>query len=397
MIIDSLLDTDFYKYSIRNAILKVYGNDVQAEYEFTCRNNVFFSPEMVERIREEIANLGKLRINPRETAFLKSNCKMLPDDFVYDNLVNFFFSPEKEVFIEYPADTKKLSIVIKGSWDTIMFYETFILSIINEVYAQSLPLHDHYLEDGRKDLKNKINVIGAYGKDLSIMEFGTRRRFSRAWQEEVYTTLSKDEKTRENIVGTSNVLLAMNEGTVPLGTQAHEWFMGTQAFHPVQSSQIIALIKWNQVYGNDLAIALTDTFGNEKFLKDLEAFPFLMNAYKGFRHDSGDPFDWADRLFSFFEKHNVNMKEKTLVFSDSLNIGKACKILDRYKDRAKIVFGIGTDLTFSPAMGPVVPQNVIKMTRCNMQPVCKLSANPEKAMCKDKVYLDYVRHAIKEY
>jgi nicotinate phosphoribosyltransferase len=396
MIITSLLDTDFYKFSIQKAIIDTYGRGIEAEYEFTCRNKIFFTPEMVSEIKKEIIGLGQLNISFDERLFLITKCDMLQGTYT-DFLTYFQLQPENDVSVIYPDDSKKLEIKIKGPWYRVMFYETFILSIINEVYAHALPLHESYLEDGRKDLKKKIITLGAYTREFKIMEFGTRRRFSKDWQREVYQALTNDDRSKGNIVGTSNVLLAYHQGTTPLGTQAHEWFMGTQAFEPVQKSQISSLLKWNEIYRDKLTTALTDTFGNEKFVKDLYACPHLMDIYSGFRHDSGDPISWGFMMLNVLEKHNIDPKRKTLVFSDSLNIDRAFQIFATFKDKINVVFGIGTDLTFSPNMGPIVPQNVIKMTRCNGQPVCKLSANPEKAMCKDQVYLDYVRHAIKEY
>jgi nicotinate phosphoribosyltransferase len=50
---------------------------------------------------------------------------------------------------------------------------------------------------------------------------------------------------------------------------------------------------------------------------------------------------------------------------------------------------VGTNLTND--VGPTPLQIVIKMIRCNGQPVAKLSDSPGKNMCEDAAYVAYLR------
>ena len=111
------------------------------------------------------------------------------------------------------------------------------------------------------------------------------------------------------------------------------------------------------------------------------------------RHDSGDPFEWGERLIAHYEHNRVDPRSRTLVFSDALTFPLMASLYKRFKDRAKVAFGIGTNLTNDlgdpPAHVPL--QIVIKMVRCNGQPVAKLSDTPAKNMCDDEAYLQYLR------
>jgi nicotinate phosphoribosyltransferase len=122
-------------------------------------------------------------------------------------------------------------------------------------------------------------------------------------------------------------------------------------------------------------------------LRDFDLY--FCKLFDGARHDSGDPFDWGERIIAHYEANRVDPRTKTLVFSDSLNVPLAISLYQRFEHRAKLAFGIGTNLTNDLGISPL--QIVIKMVRCNGQPVAKLSDAPEKTMCDDKAYLAYLR------
>jgi nicotinate phosphoribosyltransferase len=101
-----------------------------------------------------------------------------------------------------------------------------------------------------------------------------------------------------------------------------------------------------------MGIALTDTFGTRDFL---EAFKkpvpndptnrTYAQVFPGVRQDSGDPLEFVRVMRAFYDAHKIADK-KTIVFSDSLNVGKCLK----YKAVAEKLgfatsFGIGTFLT----------------------------------------------------
>ena len=61
----------------------------------------------------------------------------------------------------------------------------------------------------------------------------------------------------------------------------------------------------------------------------------------------------------------------------------------QFHARVGLAFGVGTNLMHD--LGYEAPQMVLKMTRCNGQPVAKVSDAPGKNMCDDPAYLAYLR------
>ena len=112
---------------------------------------------------------------------------------------------------------------------------------------------------------------------------------------------------------------------------------------------------------------------------------YFCKLFDGVRHDSGDPFEWGEKIIQHYEKNRVDPKTKTMVFSDGLDIPKAIKLHKRFADRSNPAFGIGTNLTND--LGPKALNIVMKMVKCNGQPVAKISDSPGKAMCEDPWYL----------
>jgi nicotinate phosphoribosyltransferase len=221
---------------------------------------------------------------------------------------------------------------------------------------------------------------------MRVADYGTRRRFSRLWQDEVLLTLRST--LGEHFAGTSNVFYAMKHGLLPLGTMAHEYLQACQALGPrLRDSQIFGFETWAREYRGDLGIALSDVYGMDAFLRDFDLY--FCKLFDGARHDSGDPFDWGDRLLDHYEKNRIDPKTKTMIFSDGLNVPLAIQLFRRFGHRSRMSFGIGTNLTNDLGYQPL--QIVLKMVRCNGQPVAKLSDAPEKTMCDDPAYLNYLR------
>jgi nicotinate phosphoribosyltransferase len=183
-------------------------------------------------------------------------------------------------------------------------------------------------------------------------------------------------------------MFAMQQGLTPLGTMAHEYLQACQALGPrLRDSQVFGFEMWAKEYRGDLGIALSDVYGMDAFLRDFDLY--FCKLFDGARHDSGDPVQWGERLIAHYEAMRVDPKTKTLVFSDGLNIPKVIELYQRFAGRAKLAFGVGTNLTNDVGVEPI--QIVMKMTRCNGQPVAKLSDTPGKTMCDDVAYLAYLR------
>jgi nicotinate phosphoribosyltransferase len=155
----------------------------------------------------------------------------------------------------------------------------------------------------------------------------------------------------------------------------------------LRDSQVYGFETWAREYRGDLGIALSDVYGMDAFLRDFDLY--FCKLFDGARHDSGDPFEWGEKLLRHYEKNRIDPRTKTLIFSDSLTVPLAIELFRRFGQRTRMSFGIGTNLTNDLGYQPL--QIVLKMVRCNGQPVAKLSDAPEKTMCDDPAYLNYLR------
>ena len=383
MIIQSLLDTDLYKFTMMQVVLHHFPG-AQVEYKFRCRTpGVDLRPDL-PAIRAELESLCTLRFHEEELAYLRA-LRFMKSDFV-DFLALFQFNG-KYVSVGNGEQPGEIDITIRGPWLHTILYEIPALAIVSELYFRRTQPRPN-LEEGRKRLRAKIEMLRAADPalDFRISDYGTRRRFSRAWQEEVLQTLKREVPQR--FAGTSNVWFAMRNNLTPLGTMAHEYMQACQALGPrLRDSQTFAFDKWAQEYRGDLGIAVSDTYGMNAFLRDFDMY--FCKLFDGARHDSGDPFDWGEKLVAHYQKNRVDPRTKTLIFSDQLSFPLAIEIARRFHGRARTSFGIGTNLTNDVGFEPI--NIVIKMTECNGQPVAKVSDAPGKTVSKDPGYLRYLR------
>jgi nicotinate phosphoribosyltransferase len=384
VIIDSLLDTDLYKFTMMQVVLHRFPG-AQVEYRFKCRTpGVDLTPD-VDRIREEVAALCTLRFAEDELEYLHA-LRFIKSDFV--DFLALFQLNTKYVRIEPAAGRPgEIDVLIRGPWLHTILFEIPVLAIVNELYFRRTVQVPDFAE-GRRRLHRKIASIrdDSTLSEVRIADYGTRRRFSRAWQDEVLCTLKSD--LAENLAGTSNVMYARALGLTPLGTMAHEYLQACQALGPrLRDSQTFGFETWAGEYRGDLGIALSDVYGMEAFLRDFDLY--FCKLFDGARHDSGDPLQWGERLIAHYERHRVDPRTKTLVFSDALTFDRVIELYRRFRNRTRLAFGVGTHLTNDLAYTPL--QIVIKMVRCNGQPVAKLSDSPEKNMCDDDAYIAYLR------
>ncbi len=389
MIITSLLDTDLYKFTMMQVVLHQFPG-AEVEYRFQCRNakaaGIADLAPYVNEIREEIRGLCKLRFEDAELAYLKA-MRFIKSDFI--DFLGLFRLNEKYVNVTALA-SGEIEVSIKGPWLHTILFEIPVLAIINEVYFRNTQKQPD-LAEGRQRLETKIHQLQAHGlRELKIADYGTRRRFGKAWHEEVLRTLVNRLGTGASgqLAGTSNVLFAMKLGLTPLGTMAHEYLQACQALGPrLRDSQVYGFESWAREYRGDLGIALSDVYGMSAFLRDFDMY--FCKLFDGARHDSGDPFKWGERMIAHYIKNRVDPKTKTLIFSDGLTVPRTIALYQQFKGRCQLAFGIGTNLTNDLGYEPL--QIVIKMIRCNGQPVAKLSDTPSKNMCDDEKYLAYLR------
>jgi nicotinate phosphoribosyltransferase len=385
MIITSLLDTDLYKFTMMQAVLHQFPS-AQVSYKFKCRNPGVDLAPYVQEIRDEIRSLCSLHFQDAELAWLRS-LRFIKSDFV--DFLGLFRLNEKYIHVN-ALSNGEIDISIQGPWLHTILFEIPVLAIVNEVYFRNTQKVPDFLE-GRKRLDQKIDALHAERlSDLKIADYGTRRRFSRAWHEELLRVLTSKLGTGATgqFAGTSNALFAMKLGLTPLGTMAHEYLQACQALGPrLRDSQVFGFETWAREYRGDLGIALSDVYGIEPFLRDFDMY--FCKLFDGARHDSGDPFTWGERMIEHYRKNRVDPLTKTLIFSDGLTVEKTIALYQQFRGRCQLAFGIGTNLTNDLGYEPL--QIVIKMTECNGQPVAKLSDSPGKGMCDDEKYLAYLR------
>ena len=393
MIIQSLLDTDLYKFTMMQVVLHHFPG-AQVEYRFKCRNPGVDLARFADEIRDEVRSLCSLQFLDAELDYLRS-MRYIKSDFV--DFLGLFKLNEKYIDI-VPQPSGELEISIKGPWLHTILFEIPVLAIVNEVYFRNTqPKAD--VAEGRRRLETKIEQLQGEGlTDLKIADYGTRRRFSKEWHEEVLRTLSarlgpvlvpaRTTGKPPQFAGTSNVLFAMKLGLIPLGTMAHEYLQACQALGPrLRDSQVFGFEMWGREYRGDLGIALSDVYGMSAFLRDFDLF--FCKLFDGSRHDSGDPFQWGERMLAHYTANRVDPRTKTLIFSDGLTVPRTIELYQQFRGRCLLAFGIGTNLTNDLGCEPL--QIVIKMIRCNDQPVAKLSDTPSKNMCEDEKYLAYLR------
>ena len=385
-IIISLLDTDLYKFNMDQVIFHKH-TDLCGQYFFKCRNkDVVFTPEMEEEINAQIDHLCSLSFKKEELDYLR-NIRFIKNDYVEFLRL---WHPIRDYVTVSRTDEGELNIEVDGPLFSAMQFEIYLLEIVNEIYFSMKYDYDTLLRSAGEKLDKKIKALNDGTYTFHFAEFGCRRRLSREWEDTVVKRLAKET---DKCAGTSNVYLAMKYGITPIGTYAHEYvqmYQGIDAI-PLAYTNHYAMRDWYDEYQGDNGTALTDTVTTDLFLMDFNRS--MVNNYTGVRHDSGDPYEWGEKIINHYKKYGVDPKTKLLLFSDSLDFDRAQALYDYFKDKSKVSFGIGTfcsNDTCEEAMNIV-----IKLQYVNGRPVAKLSDTPGKAMCKDESYIEYLRSSVR--
>ncbi|KAH8822815.1 Quinolinate phosphoribosyl transferase [Flagelloscypha sp. PMI_526] len=386
----SILDTDLYKISMQQAALQHFP-DAQASYKFKNRNtSMKFTQKSVDSIREAIhrmLNQSLSRITTlnltsdrvlfniafiRRTNFLETQCTYLTKDYL-DYLSSYRYypswsswsyptslgsnlmkwrSPFSQEDAGSPISEGALEITIAGPWHSTILWEVPLMAIVSEIYF--LQQDTDWSMDGQGARAfEKGQILLKAG--CAISEFGSRRRRSFTAQDIVLRELVqardslKDETGVGVLAGTSNVYFAMKHGLRPIGTIAHEWFMGIAAIMGYEVANKVALKLWEETYPEPgvLKAALTDTFSSEVFFRDMAANPSLLSVYTSLRQDSGDALLFAPRARKMYEDLGLEYRDKTVIYSDGLDVPLTLKLQEHCTKEVgmKAAFGIGTNLT----------------------------------------------------
>jgi len=387
-IFKSHLDQDYYKYSMGSFFWSLY-KGISTEYAYKCRDSQIDLSPIWGDLNEQIEGMSKIRLQSDERDWLLGT-KIKPS-YIKNFLNNFSFDP-RQVILERIPENPGISIRIKGPVEEASLWEMPLMTTISELYnnykyGQKMVEMEELAE---KDLVKALDalLLKLGETDIRLSEFGTRRRFSKKFQDKAISILKAFPKL---LTGTSNMSFAKKYGLACSGTQAHECFMFYQSIVHPEDSQKRFLQDWIKFHP-DLGIALTDTLGSKKWDKDFDKY--LMDQYFAQRHDSGDPYVWARNRIDAYKREDISPKDKLLLFSDNLNFDKVYDLHKKFSDEIGVAFGVGTFITNRiPSMPEHKALNqVIKIVRANGRPVAKLSDDPMKAQCEDSIFLEYIKH-----
>lgn len=401
--VTSYLDVDFYKHTMGDFVLKWYPN-TKVKFAFKNRSKHIKLARVLDAKELQTVFDGMrndLTFTNGDWLYLRDNCRVLSIQWL-DHLEHLRLP---KVVVGTTEDGDQLTIEVEGKWADVILWETMVLSTINELYYRATVSASDTEEtcvEGEHRLWEKIRLIRSMnkleGQEVKFMEFGTRRRFSRKWQEKVTSTLRT--YLPGNLIGTSNVLLAKQLGLKPVGTMAHELLMvGTALVKPLVSPNTLTYIpnkifeSWHDHFDGKLSIALTDTFGSKAFFGSLTKD--LANKLAGVRQDSGDAFEFAFEYLRVLESFGVDPKTKTIVFSDGLDLGLMFHLQTTFGSKINLVFGWGTNLTNDLGLEPLsIVMKAVEATNDEGLVIgtVKLSDNLEKATGKPED-IDYYKKA----
>ncbi|CAA7265593.1 unnamed protein product [Cyclocybe aegerita] len=398
----SILDTDLYKLTMQQAVLQQFPN-VHSTYRFKNRSiSTLFTRQSIERFRTAVSHFTTVQLTSAELSWLQAACPYFTSDYL-DYLSTYRFKPEqvKVNYIPVSADQLqgRVEIDVVGPWVETILWEVPLMACLSESYFQSVFTDWGYAGQDELAYSKAQTLLSA---NCHFSEFGTRRRRSYQTQDIVLQALvraSREIPSSGGLSGTSNVHFAQKYDLTPIGTIAHEWFMGVSALKGYERANVTALKLWEEVYtpGTAPLIALTDTFTTTAFFKDFASDSELAHRWTGLRQDSGDPFTFGPRVKEMYEALGIPHASKTIIFSDSLDVDKCLKIKKQCDELgfAKVSFGIGTFLTNDFRVASTGEKSkalniVIKLASVGDKPCVKLSDDLTKTT-GDQDTVDHVK------
>lgn len=388
-IIRSLIDTDFYKLLMCQSVFKNKRN-TKVKFSLINRSKNIPLAEIIDegRLREQLDHVRTLKLSRGESTWLRGNTFYGKRQMFRSDFMEWFEKLKLPPYnLERVGDQYELSF--EGNWPEVMFWEIPALSIIMELRSRAV-----LREMGKFELQvlyaramtklwNKIGGLKNLN-NLSIADFGTRRRHSFLWQD--WCVQAMQEGLGNNFTGTSNCLIAMRREVEAIGTNAHELPMVYSALAQNDAELAQAPYKvfqdWQEEHDGNLLILLPDTYGSKKFLSDA---PKWMNKWTGIRIDSGDPSAGAKLAIDWWKARGENPKNKLLIFSDGLDVSKIIELNNKFSNQTKVAFGWGTLMT-NDFRGLVSDSSldpfslVCKAISADENQTVKLSDNPNKIM-----------------
>lgn len=354
-IIQSVLDTDLYKFTTSYAYSKLYPR-AYGQFRFIDRGKTTYPQGFAEELKKEIQEMSKLSLTKDEASFLYRELPYLPPTYI-DFVRGFRFDPE-EVKVEQDAEGH-LSIIAEGLLYRVTLWETPILALVSELYYKMLGAQPD-MEYTERTIISKARKLAEHGITFSM--FGMRRRFSAAIEDRV-TELLK-EHAAGYLFGTSNVYYAYKHGLRVSGTHPHEWIQFHGAMFGYKMANYMAMEDWINVYDGDLGTVLTDTYTTDVFMRNFSKKHAML--FTSLRHDSGDPLQFTEKVIARYRELRVDSTIKYIIFSDGLDPERAIEIANYCKGRIGASFGIGTNFSNDVGNG-VRPMNIVmKLWKCKM-------------------------------
>jgi nicotinate phosphoribosyltransferase len=389
-IVRSLLDTDFYKLLMLQMIRHLYP-DVQATFSLINRTDTVQLGDAIDEgeLREQLDHARTMRFTKKELIWLAGNSfygqqRIFSADFLA--WLSDFRLPEYEL----RAVDGQYELRFEGPWMHTTMWEIPALTIINELRARAVMKGmgrfelDVLYARAKAKLWNKVERLRAL-PDLILSDFGTRRRHGFLWQRWCVEALK--EGLGRSFIGTSNVLLAMDNDLEAIGTNAHELPMVLAALAE-DDAELAAvpyrvLDDWRRHYAGNLLIALPDAFGTTAFLTHA---PDWVADWTGFRPDSAPAIAGGEEIIAWWQARGRDPRTKLLIFSDGMDVNTIEQTYHHFAGRVRMSFGWGTNLTNdlrgcapngTQGLEPI--SLVAKVTSANGRPAVKLSDNPAKA------------------
>ena len=354
-IIQSVLDTDLYKFTTSYAYSKLYPR-AYGQFRFIDRGKTTYPQGFAEELKKEIQEMSKLALTKDEASFLYRELPYLPPTYI-DFVRGFRFDPE-EVKVEQDAEGH-LSIIAEGLLYRVTLWETPILALVSELYYKMLGAQPD-MEYTERTIISKARKLAEHGITFSM--FGMRRRFSATIEDRV-TELLK-EHAAGYLFGTSNVYYAYKHGLRVSGTHPHEWIQFHGAMFGYKMANYMAMEDWINVYDGDLGTVLTDTYTTDVFMRNFSKKHAML--FTSLRHDSGDPLQFTEKVIARYRELRVDPTIKYIIFSDGLDPERAIEIANYCKGRIGASFGIGTNFSNDVGNG-VRPMNIVmKLWKCKM-------------------------------
>lgn len=350
-IINSILDTDLYKLTMMNAVVKHFPS-LKVKYKFTDRNKISFPDGFDKELLEQVKSMEGLKLTRKEKRFLTRKCgDFLPPTFI--DLLDGYRYDSNELKISL-NEKNQLEIEIEGYWYRTILWEVPLMALISELYFKMTGQKVNLFDDANvvNDIE-KAKLLVSHNAHFA--DFGTRRRYSFENQDRIVKLFK--EEGGINFVGTSNVYFAMKYDINPIGTMAHEWIMVHAAIYGYKMANTMSLDNWVDVYNGDLGTALSDTYTTDVFFRTFDTKQSKL--FDGVRHDSGDAFKFTDMVIKHYESLGIDPMSKVIVFSDGLNAKLAAEIKEYCVGKIKCSFGIGTHFTNDLKIFGIIPLNMV--------------------------------------